>query len=81
MYYYYLNKVNQIGKDGDLLKGLLDDVYDILHLGGYYRELKDKKSIDSGFEKVEKIIKIVESYVKWMLCPINSVKWLIISKL
>jgi HEPN domain-containing protein len=64
MYYYYLNKVNQIGKDGDLLKGLLDDVYDILHLGGYYRELKDKKSIDSGFEKVEKIIKIVESYVK-----------------
>jgi hypothetical protein len=64
MYYYYLNKVNQIGKDRDLLKGLLDDVYDILHLGGYYRELKDKKSIDSGFEKVEKIIKIVENYVK-----------------
>jgi len=32
MYYYYLNKVNQIGKDKDLLKGLLDDVYDILHL-------------------------------------------------
>jgi HEPN domain-containing protein len=64
MYYYYLNKVNQIGKDKDLLKGLLDDVYDILHLGGYYRELKDKKSIDSGFEKVEKIIKIVENYVK-----------------
>jgi len=64
MYYYYLNKVNQIGKDKDLLKGLLDDVYDILHLGGYYRELKDKKSIDSGFEKVEKIIKIVESYIE-----------------
>jgi HEPN domain-containing protein len=64
MYYYYLNKVNQIGKDKDLLKGLLDDVYDILHLGGYYRELKDKKSIDSGFEKVEKIIKIVENYMK-----------------
>jgi HEPN domain-containing protein len=64
MYYYYLNKVNQIGKDRDLLKGLLDDVYDILHLGGYYRELKDKKSIDSGFEKVEKIIKIVESYIE-----------------
>ena len=64
MYYYYLNKVNQIGKDKDLLKGLLDDVYDILHLGGYYRELKDKKSINSGFEKVEKIIKIVESYIK-----------------
>ena len=64
MYYYYLNKVNQIGKDRDLLKGLLDDVYDILHLGRYYRELKDKKSINSGFEKVEKIIKIVESYIK-----------------
>ena len=64
MYHYYLNKVNQIVKDRDLLKGLLDDVYDILHLGGYYRELKDKKSIDSGFEKVEKIIKIVESYIK-----------------
>ena len=64
MYYYYLNKVNQIGKDKDLLKGLLDDVYDILHLGRYYRELKDKKSINSGFEKVEKIIKTVESYIK-----------------
>jgi HEPN domain-containing protein len=64
IYYYYLNRVNQIGKDSDLLKGLLDDVYDILHLGGYYRELKDKKSIDSGFEKVERIIKIVESYIK-----------------
>jgi hypothetical protein len=64
MYYYYLNKVNQIGKDKDLLKGLLDDVYDILHLGGYYRELQSKKAIDDGFEKVERIIKIVESYVK-----------------
>jgi hypothetical protein len=64
MYYYYLNKVNQIGKDRDLLKGLLDDVYDILHLGGYYRELQSKKAIDDGFEKVERIIKIVESYVK-----------------
>jgi len=64
MYYYYLNKVNQIGKDKDLLKGLLDDVYDILHLGGYYRELQSKKAIDDGFEKAQKIIKIVESYVK-----------------
>ncbi len=64
MYYYYLNKVNQIGKDKDLLKGLLDDVYDILHLGGYYRELQSKKAIDDGFEKVERIIKIAEKYVK-----------------
>jgi len=63
MYYYYLNKVNQIGKDKDLLKGLLDDVYDILHLGGYYRELQSKKAIDDGFEKVEKITKIVEKYI------------------
>ena len=66
MYYYYLNKnkVNQIGKDRDLLKGLLDDVYDILHLGGYYRELQSKKAIDDGFEKVERIIKIVEKYIE-----------------
>ncbi len=53
-----------IGKDRDLLQGFLNDVYDLLHLGGYYRELQDKKAIDSGFEKVEKIIKIVEKYAK-----------------
>ena len=53
-----------IGKDRDLLQGFLNDVYDLLHLGGYYTELQDKKAIDSGFEKVEKIIKIVEKYVK-----------------
>jgi HEPN domain-containing protein len=64
MYDYYLKKVSQIGKDRDVLLKLFDEVYKILHLGGYYRELQDKKAIDSGFEKVEKIIKIVESYVK-----------------
>ena len=64
MYDYYLKKVSQIGKDRDVLLKLLDEVYKILHLGGYYRELQSKKAIDDGFEKVEKIIKIVESYVK-----------------
>ncbi len=64
MYDYYLKKVSQIGKDRDVLLKLLDEVYKILHLGGYYRELQDKKAIDSGFEKAQKIIKIVESYVK-----------------
>ena len=53
-----------IGKDKDFLLNLLKSVYDILYLGNYYRVLQDKKSIDSGFEKVEKIIKIVENYVK-----------------
>jgi hypothetical protein len=42
---------------------LYNEVYKILHLGGYYRELQDKKAIDSGFEKAQKIIKIVKSYV------------------
>ena len=51
-------------KDKDNIMKLYNEVYKILHLGGYYRELQDKKAIDSGFEKVEKIIKIVESYVK-----------------
>jgi HEPN domain-containing protein len=64
MYDYYLKKVSQIGKDRDVLLKLFDEVYKILHLGGYYRELQSKKAIDDGFEKVEKIIKIVESYVK-----------------
>jgi len=53
-----------IGEDKDFLLNLLKSVYDILYLGNYYRVLQDKKSIDSGFEKVEKIIKIVENYVK-----------------
>jgi len=64
MYDHYLKRVSRIGKDRDLLLGLFDDVYDLLHLGGYYRELRDKKAIDSGFEKVAKMIKIVERHVK-----------------
>jgi hypothetical protein len=43
---------------------LYNEVYKILHLGGYYRELQSKKAIDDGFEKVEKIIKIVEKYIE-----------------
>jgi len=67
MYDYYLGKLNHLGKDRDNLIRLFDEVYKILHLGGYYRELQDKKAIDSGFEKVEKIIKIVEIYVNLKL--------------
>ncbi len=63
MYDLYLSKVSRIGKDKDILKILFDEVYKILHLGGYYRELRDKKAIDSGFEKVEKIIRIVEKHI------------------
>jgi hypothetical protein len=53
----------KIGKDRDYVQGLLKDSYDILHLGGYYRELQNKKAIDAGFEAVEKIIKFVENYL------------------
>ena len=63
-FYKGLKNIEGLGKDRDLLLALFDDVYNILHLGGYYRELQDKKAIDSGFEKVKKIIKIVQSYVK-----------------
>ena len=63
-FYKGLKNIKGLGKDRDLLLDLFDDVYNILHLGGYYRELQDKKAIDSGFEQVEKIIKIVESYIK-----------------
>jgi len=63
IYKQYIRELS-IGKDKDYIQGLLVDIYDILHLGGYYRELQSKKAIDDGFEKVEKIIKIVESYVK-----------------
>ncbi len=63
MYNHHLKKVSRIGKDRDLLLGLFDDVYDLLHLGGYYRELRDKKAIDSGFGKAGKIIRIVERHV------------------
>jgi hypothetical protein len=57
-----LKKLN-IGKDRDVLMNLFDSAYGILHIGGYYRELKDKKAIDSGFEKVEKIVEIVEKHI------------------
>ncbi len=57
-----LKKLN-IGKDGDVLLNLFNEAYIILHVSGYYRELRDKKAIDSGFEKVEKIIEVVEKYV------------------
>ena len=63
MYDNYLKKLMRVGKDKDTLKILFNEIYKIFHLGGYYRELQDKKSIDSGFEKVEKMIKIVEKYV------------------
>jgi hypothetical protein len=58
-----IRKLSRIGKDRDLLLGLFYDVYDLLHVGGYYRELQDKKAIDSGFEKVAKIIRIVEKHI------------------
>ena len=52
-----------LGRDRDRLLKLLRDVYNILHLGGYYRRLQSKKAIDDGFEKVEKIIRIVEKHI------------------
>ena len=58
-----VKNIEGLGKDRDLLLALFDDVYNILHLGSYYRELQDKKAIDSGFEKAQKIFKIVKSYV------------------
>jgi len=62
VYKRYIGEL-KIGKDRDYVQGLLKDAYDILHLGGYYRELQNKKAIDAGFEAVEKIIKFVESYL------------------
>jgi hypothetical protein len=50
-----VEKYRRFREDRDLLLALFDDVYNILHLGGYYRELQDKKA--------QKIIKIVKSYV------------------
>ena len=63
MYDSLLKRVMRIGKDRDVLIRLFDNVYSLLHIGGYYRELQDKKAIDSGFEKVEKIIRIVEKHI------------------
>jgi hypothetical protein len=62
VYKRYIGELKKIGKDRDYIYGLLKDAYDILHLGGYYRELQNKKAIDAGFEAVEKIMKFVESY-------------------
>ncbi len=61
--YRRILKTLPIGKDKDVLIKLFSSVYDILHLGGYYRELQDKKATDSGLEKVEKIIRIVEKHI------------------
>ena len=63
MYDSLLKRVMRIGKDRDVLIRLFDNVYSLLHIGGYYRELQDKKAIDSGFEKVEKIIRIMEKHI------------------
>ncbi|NPB04090.1 MAG: hypothetical protein GXO39_06735, partial [Thermotogae bacterium] len=54
---------SRIGKDRDVLRALFEDAYDILHIGGYYRELRNKKAIDAGFESVAKIISIVERHI------------------
>lgn len=62
-YIELLKKLN-IGKDQNVLLNLLDNAYIILHVSGYYRELRDKKAIDSGFEKVEKMIEIAEKYLR-----------------
>jgi hypothetical protein len=69
-YSIYTSKIKgltMIGKDRDIILHLFIDVYDLLHIGGYYRELQAKKSIDEGFEKAEKIINIVEKYVNGAL--------------
>ena len=63
MYFRTLKGLNGLGKDRDILMYLLEDVYDILHIGGYYRELRSKKAIDDGFEKAERIIRIVEKHI------------------
>ena len=62
-FYELLSRSTRLGKDRDLLIKLFDDVYTLLHVSAYYRELQDKKAIDSGFEKVEKIIQIVEKHI------------------
>ena len=63
MYDYYLGQVMRIGKDRDVLKVLFNGVYKLLHLGAYYRELQSKKAIDDGFEKAEKMSRIVEKHI------------------
>ena len=61
--YSLISDLTRIGKDRDTLLELFDDVYTILHVSAYYRELQSKKAIDDGFEKVEKIIRIVEKHI------------------
>ena len=63
MYDSLLKRVMRIGKDRDVLIRLFDNVYSLLHIGGYYRRLQSKKAIDDGFEKVERIIRIVEKHI------------------
>jgi hypothetical protein len=65
IYISNIKKLTMIDKDKDFIHRFFIDVYDLLHIGGYYRgELQDKKAIDSGFEKVEEVIKIAQKYVK-----------------
>ena len=61
--YSLISRLTMIGKDRDVLLELFDDVYKILHVAAYYRELQNKKSVDAGFEQVEKIIRIVEKHI------------------
>ena len=63
-----------LGKDRDRLLKLLRDVYNILHLGGYYRRLQSKKAIDDGFEKVERIIRMVEKHIGAKLSHTRAVR-------
>ena len=58
-----MSRSTRLGKDRDVLIRLFDNVYSLLHLGGYYRRLQSKEAIDDGFEKVERIIRIVEKYI------------------
>ncbi len=62
-FYELLSRSTRLGKDRDLLLKLFDDVYTLLHVSAYYRELQNKKSIDAGFEQVERIIRIVERHI------------------
>ncbi len=62
-FYELLSRSTRLGKDRDLLIKLFDDVYTLLHVSAYYRELLNKKSVDAGFEQAEKIIRIVEKHI------------------
>ena len=62
-FYELLSRSMRLGKDRDLLLKLFDDVYTLLHVSAYYRELRGKKAIDDGFEKVERIIRIADKHI------------------